>query len=123
MSYPKLEEQLIGHYWLAKTQDGGDAVIYFYQIKAREGGIVKESRLAIWTELIQGRITYRTEPSPFALQQCERTHDLCLTFQGINQGTITFLESSFILDQERSTLEFRILPDHEIRQLYQPILM
>jgi len=123
MHFSKLEEQLLGHYWLANTPDGGQVVIYFYQIRAREGGVVKETRLAIWTELIHGRITYRTEPAPFSLKPTAQTHDLLLTFEGINQGSLTFIEDSFILDQVRSTLEFHILSDSEIRQLYQPILL
>ncbi|HAA17003.1 MAG TPA: hypothetical protein DCE41_36940 [Cytophagales bacterium] len=123
MHYSKLEEKLLGHYWLAQMPDGGQVVIYFYQIKAREGGVIRQSRMAIWTELIRGRITYRTEPAPFALQSVSQNEDLMLTFEGINQGTLTFLEDSFILDQLQSTLEFYILTDSEIRELYQPILL
>ena len=75
-------------------------------------------RMAVWTELVQGRITYRTEPSPFAIESLNRQNEPMLTFDGINQGTVTFLAHAFTLDQVRTTYLFQVLPDAEVRQLY-----
>ena len=116
-----MEKQLLGHYWQSGTPGSGQIIIYFYEIRAREKGLLNIKQLAIWTETIRGRITYRTEPAPFSIKSTKNNQEFILTLDEINQGSITVLPDYFVLDQPTNTYQFSILSDAEVREVYQPL--
>lgn len=110
-----IEASLLGHYWQAALPDGGTLLLYFYESPCPCSEGATAQRRVIWTEIHDGEVSYRTEPCALALKPTEDKDRHILLFDGIHQGFVTWLGTTFLLDQLNVTYFFHLISDPQVR--------